>query len=740
MSLRRLIIGLATALPLASPLAIVAGELEPEQLAASVTIYRDAYGVPHIDGPTDEAVVFAFAYCQAEDFFWQIEDSYLMGLGRFAEAHGRRGLNSDLLNRAFEIVPRSQADFEHFEPELKRICTAFTLGLNYFLEKNPQVKPRLITHFEPWYVLAFGRQLMLEMGYRYTRISGDFLPGMHKEIWTANSGRPSPREQYARHAGSNAWALAPSRTKSGHAMLFINPHQPWFGFGQFYEAHLRSGAVWDFSGATFFGNPMLALGHNQHLGWAFTVNEPDIADVWIETFDDPENPLNYRYEDGYRAAIEWQDTIKIGGATRVDERTYTFRKTHHGPVVAKQNETQFLSARVAKLYEANLLRQVLRMVRAENLDQFRSAMGMLNFQFMNTVYADRAGNIFYLYNGVVPQRDPAFDWSKPVDGSTARTEWGDYHPTSELPQVLNPPSGFIQNCNSTPFTTTDDGNPALGDFPAYMVEDRFDDKRRAKMSRLLLREMHDVTLQDWQRAAFDTTLYWPLTELPRLARELNTIKTTHPEIAAQAEPYLDHLLDWDCRVTLDSTQATLCLAWYEELYGTGYPAETLKSQFIEQPETKFTALARAAAKLKGVFGDWKVDWGEVNRIQRHPDVADFLQIPFDDKLPSLPCAGMHGPLGVAFVVYYTPSINIPFVRQVKKRYGVVGNTYMAAIEFGDKVEAGTLLQFGQSADPTSPHFMDQAQLLSESRFKPSLFDWNEIKQQAVSTYRPGEPR
>lgn len=725
-----------------------------EELASSVTIYRDAYGVPHISGPTDVSVIFAFAYCQAEDYFWQIEESYIMGLGRAAEVNGRRSLNSDLLNRAFEIVPRAKADFATFEPELQALCEAFVAGLNYYLEKNPQVEPRLIEKFEPWHVLAFGRQLILEMGYRYTRISGDFLPGSHKEIWTAqrSADRDADVEQSwaaieppgghpaAQHVGSNAWAIAPERTKSGRAMLFINPHQPWYGFGQFYEAHLKSGEGWEMSGATFFGNPMLALGYNAHLGWAFTVNEPDIADVWVETFDDPDNPLNYRYEDGYREAVEWQDTIKIKSGRRMNERTYTFRKTHHGPIVARQNQTEFLSARVAKLYEANLLRQVLRMARATNLDEFRAAMAMQNFQFMNTVYADRDGNIFYLYNGTIPRRDPSFNWSKPVDGSTASTEWDGFHPMEELPQVLNPISGFVQNCNSTPFTTTDDGNPYLGDYPPYMVEDKHDDKRRAKVSRMLLRDMQDITFDDWKAAAFDTTLYWPLTELPIYARELKRLERTDPELASEVRPYLEHLLDWDCRCTHESTQATLCLAWYEELYGTGYPAETLKPQYVDSAAKRLAALPSAAKKLKNVFGEWKVPWGEVNRIQRHANVADFFEIPFADDQPSLPCAGMHGPLGCAFVVYYTPSINIPLVRTVKKRFGVVGNTYMAVVEFGDRVHAETLLQFGQSADPESPHFMDQAELLSKQQFKPSPFYWDDVKAAAKSVYRPGEPR
>lgn len=739
-----LIVGLAAAsLVLVASSAGAADQVGPtinaEELARTVTIYRDSYGVPHIDAPTDAGVAFGMAYCQCEDFFWQVEDNYILGLGRYSEVYGRKGLNSDLLNRAFEVVPTSEADYAKMEPEIQRLFAGFTEGINYYLAKNPQVKPRLITHYEPWYVVALGRQLILELGFRFTHLSGEFMPRSTKEIWTVTGGL-MPAEATAQ-IGSNAWAIGPSKTKSGKAMLYINPHQPWFGFGQFYEAHQRSaeGGGWNFTGATFFGNPLPGLGHNEYLGWSFTTNEPDIADAWVEKFDDPKDPLKYKYGNEYRTATEWKAPIKIKSRNSVDEKTYTFRKTHHGPLVAKKSDTEFISARVARLYDGMLARQIMKLVRAKNFAEFRAGMGMLNFQFMNATYADRDGNIFYLYNGTIPRRDPQFDWTKPVDGSDPRTEWNGYHPISELPQVLNPAAGFVQNCNSTPFTTSDDDNPGLGDFPRYMCEDRYDDKRRAKISRMILREMKDVTFEDWQKAALDTRVYWAMTELPRLARELDELAKTDPTIARQAAPYFEHLKQWNCEVTNESTQGPLCAAWYEELYGFGYPAETLKPEFIKDPKNKFVALVRAASKLKGVFGDWKVKWGDVYRIQRHPDVADFFDIPFDDNVPSVPCPGLMGPLGCAFVVYYTPSINIPLVRTVKKHYGVVGNTYMSTIEFGEKVKATSLIQFGQSADPKSPHYMDQAELLSQKKFKPELFYWDDVVAGAKQKYHPGEP-
>ncbi len=558
------------------PSAFAEGEiqtrLDPHALAKSVTIYRDDYGMPHIDGPNDKSVLFGFGYCQAEDYFWQIEDSYVMGLGRYCELYGRQFLSKDMRNRAFEIPQRSKEDYDKLEPLPREAGAAFAAGINYFLETHPATRPRLLARIEPWYLLAFARAATLELVGGHMHVSADKIPSNYHEQKLDAEARSS--------TGSNAWAIAGSKTRSGKAMLFINPHQPYYGFGQFYEAHLRSGDGWNFSGASFFGTPVPVLGHNEHCGWGLTTNEPNVGSSWRETFDNPDDPLAYRYGEGYRKAVEWKDTIKVKQGNRFETVDCTFRKTHHGPIVQKVSDTEYVSAQVAKLYEAVLSRQSRRMIRATNIAEFREAMGMLELPLFNTVYADDHGDIYYLYNGIIPKRDPSFDWTKPVDGSDTRTEWQGIHTIDDLPQVLNPAAGYVQNCNSTPYTTTDEAGPAIGDYPSYMVEDRYDDKRRAKISRLLLREAHDLTLERLQELAFDSTIYWALSELPHYRAELARLRGSNPELASQVKPYLAHLLDWDCRGSVDSTQATLCIAWYEELYGFGYPAETLKQQYV----------------------------------------------------------------------------------------------------------------------------------------------------------------
>lgn len=735
-----------------------------EKVARSVTIYRDNWGVPHVYGPTDASVVFGFMYAQAEDNFWQIEDTYIQAIGRAAEVYGEKMIDSDLINRALGIVRLSQAEYAGLSKPMQEICQAAADGLNYYLEKNPQVKPRLITRFEPWHGIAYGRfaQYQLFIYRRAVRDNeiraaveevkgertgwkpgGDREPGRRSEAanQVADLSRAmSPNrpvlsflegmedEMSASVIGSNTWAVTPAKSASGSTLLLINPHQPFFGPGQWIEGHVHSESGWNMSGATFPGSPIIGLGHNDHLGWSHTVNVPDIIDLWAEKFDDPKNPMNYRYGNGYRKATEWTDEIKVKTESGVVARSYKFRKTHHGPVVAVRDGKP-LTVRMAKFEEGGLLEQRYRMGKSRDLNEFKAAMSRLAVPMFNTMYADREGNVWYLYNGAVPKRDKKYDWSKPVDGSDPGTEWQGYHGLEELPQIYNPSSGFAQNCNATPLLASGDeyqkgGNPDPAKYPDYMVTEK--DNSRSRISRRLLSERAKFSFDDWARAAFDTRCIEAERLIPPLAELWEKMKASDPAKAEKTAEAIRMLKSWNGVSAVDSVPMTIFTLW---AYTRTLPQA--QSMTRSNPYGDVAILEYILGDLEKSWGTWKVQWGDLTRIQRiHTSGATE---PFSDEKLSLPVAGGPGDwVGIVFNFY------APAVKGQKRRYGTAGHSFVSVVEFGPKIRALSLLQFGQSHDVESKHYFDQAELYSKMQFKPAWFTLEEIKSNLESDYHPGE--
>ncbi len=709
-----------------------------EKIARSVTIYRDKFGVPHIYGPTDTSVMFGFMYAQAEDNFWQIEDSYIQALGRASELYGEKSLEADLINRTLEITKISQDEYPKLNKITREICDATADGLNYYLQTHPEVKPRLITKFEPWHVLAFGRFAQYQL-FIYRR------PGVREsEIRTAvqevkANGQvgalppPSTEKLIAEAAniwdsgvvGSNSWAASPSKSASGHALLFINPHQPFFGPGQWIEGHLHSASGWNMSGATFPGSPYPGVGHNENLGWTHTVNEPDITDLWMEKFDDQKNPLNYRYGNGYRTAVEWTDAVKIKTDKGLETKTYKFRKTHHGPVVTVRDGVP-ITMRMAKFETSGILEQRYWMGKARNLKEFKAALSHVDIPMFNVMYADRDGNILYVYNGSVPRRDTKYDWSKPVDGSDPGTEWKGYHTLDELPQTLNPASGWAQNCNGTPFMATADGkgNPDPAKFPKYMVTEG--DTPRSRISRRILDAKDKFSFEEWATAGFDTKVIEAEDQIPPLVAEWEKLKTENPARAEKTAEAVAMVKSWNGVSTIESVPMTVFTLWY---YTSTQAAA--KRMVKDNPYPKIAVLEYVLGDLTKNWGNWKVAWGEINRIQRVHTSGSIE--PFSDARPSFPIAGGPGnPIGIVFNFYS------PEAKGQKRRYGIAGHSFVSVVEFGPKLQARSLLQFGQSADPNSPHYFDQAALYSKQQFKPAYFTLEEIKANLESSYHPGE--
>jgi acyl-homoserine-lactone acylase len=711
-----------------------AADAKAEKLARSVTIYRDSYGVPHIYGPTDASCVFGYIYAQAEDNFWQIEDSYIRALGRASEVYGERTLSDDMLNRALEIPRLAKAEYDRTTGRARELSDALAEGLNYFLAQNPQVKPRLITRFEPWYSFAFSRfTIYQQFIYGKSGLKVDEIKTAVQALDSSGAAAASTasalniplngldEQESEPIVGSNMWTVTPSKSASAHALLFINPHQPFFGPGQWYEGHVHSNEGWNMSGASFFGSPYPSIGHNEYLGWSHTVNDPDIVDLFIEKFDDAKNQLAYRYGGEHRAATEWTDTIKVKTDKGLDPKSFKFRKTHHGPIVAVR-EGKPLAIRLARLEEGGWVDEWYQMGKAKSMAEFKAAMARCAIPMFNAMYADRDGNIFYVYNGAVPKRSTRFDWSKPVDGSNPEAEWQGYHSFEELPQLTNPKTGFLQNCNQTPFTTTSEGNPVKDSFPAYMTHES--DNARARISRRILSTRDKFTFEDWTRAGLDTTVIESETQIPELAAEWEKLKDKDAARAAKLTDAISELKAWDHVSTIDSKAMTLFALWFERM-------AKLRGQKVNDDWLKIRALEEVTADLTRDFGTWQVAWGEINRLQRIQSGGELEK--FSDERPSLPIAGAPGPVGIVNNFYTRPA-----EKGQKRRYGVAGTSFVSVVEFGPKVQARSLLVFGQNADPKSPYNFDQAQLYSKKQFKPAWFTLAEIKANSKRVYHPGQ--
>lgn len=728
LSMLRLLTILFLLLAFAPAMSAKAKDAQADRMARSITIYRDTYGVPHIYGPTDASVVFGLMYAQAEDNFWQLEEDFIRALGRSAELHGEKGLTNDLTYRAFEITKLAQAEYQRLPLRTRALCDAFAAGLNYFIAQHPKIKPRLIAHFEPWHILAMNR-----VG-RIGSLNGLGITPAELKIGTLEasnapstngSGKREELQMEMREAavdvidadqGSNMWAASAAKSASGHALLFINPHVGFFGGGQRYEAHLHSNEGLNVSGFAILGTPYIRSGHNEQLGWSHTNNYADTTDVYLESFDDQKNPLAYRYGNGYRAALEWTDEVKLKTEQGIETRRYRFRKTHHGPIIGMRNG-QALAVRCTKLEEGGELEQRVAMNKARTLAEFKAALARLALTGSNTIYADRAGHIFYLHGNAIPRRSVKFDWTKPVDGSDPATEWQGYHALEELPQLTDPKSGFLQNCNSTPFLTTSEGNPAKENYPKYMAPE--DDTPRARSSRRILTSQEKFTFEEWARAATDTKVNEAAPILTQMIAAWFRLQEEDRERFEKLRPAIKELSEWNQIAAIDSVPTTLFILMLERLN---------RNADAQEKYPRLRKLEEVMSELEQQFGTWRVAWGEINRLQR---VQTSGEEAFSDERPSLPVPG--GPSAAGMIFTFSARAE----KGQKRRYGTAGNTYVSVVEFGPRITARSLLVFGQSADPQSPHYLDQAQLYATGNFKPAWFTLAEIKAHLERAYHPG---
>jgi acyl-homoserine-lactone acylase len=682
-----------------------------------VTITRDDWGIAHIKGKTDADAVFGMIYAQAEDDFNRVETNYLTNLGRLAEAEGAEAIWKDLRQRLFIDPQILKADYASSPPWLRNLMQAWADGLNYYLATHPNVHPRVLTKFEPWMALSFTegsiagdieRVPLKQLQALYDNKYDNKYDKKPVALTQADSGLA-----YHEPQGSNGFAIAPSHTKSGHALLLINPHTSFFFRS---ELQVTSDEGLNAYGAATWGQFFIYQGFNANAGWMHTSSGVDNVDEFAETITSgADGAPSYRYGNELRRVTSKTITLSYRAADgSLAKRDFVTFATHHGPIVREQGGKWIAFALMNRPVPA--LEQSFLRTKATDLASFMEVARLQANSTNNTLFADSKGEIAYLHPQFVPVRDDRFDYRKPVDGSDPATDWKGLHSLERLPQVLTPANGWAMNTNNWPWTSAGADSPRKADFPRYM--DQVGENPRGTHAVRVLTARSDFTPQTLISAAFDSYLPAFARLVPVLLASYDRLSESDAKKAKLRAP-ITLLRDWDYRWGLDSAPTSLAVFWGEALWAvSAQPAEDADISVWDYMAERATdaqrlaALAEASERLVKDFGSISVPWGKINRFQRNDGA---LVQSFSDTKPSIPIAftsSQWGSLAAFGAKHYAGT---------KCYYGTRGNTFIASVEFGPKLEAWAISVGGESGDPASRHFLDQAQRYADGNFRKVYF-------------------
>ncbi len=692
--------------------------------AQRITIHRDNWGIPHIYGKTDADAVFGMLYAQCEDDFSRIERNYLFSTGQMAKAYGEDYIYQDLRAHMYLDSLQAKALYEKSPKWMKRLCEAFADGINYFLYTHPQVKPDLITRFQPWMPFTFSEG---SIGGDIERVSLRGLEAFYgdgKQSYVPLVNRFEDEEP----RGSNGFSIGPSRSATGNALFLINPHTSFYFRS---ETHMVSEEGLNAYGAVTWGQFFIYQGFNENCGWMHTSTRADVMDEYLETIIEQNDKKYYQYGDELRPVGEKEITVSYKDGAQVKEKTFTTYFTHHGPVVRKEGD-QWVSFRIM-VRPLDALKQSYLRTKAKGFNSFNKTMKIRTNSSNNTVYADKQGNIAYWHGNFMPKRNPAYDYSGLIDGSTPETDWDGLHKLKEMIIVRNPASGWIQNCNATPFTVSGPSSPNQEDYPVYMAPDR-ENFRGINAVRVLSRR-NAFTLDDLIDAAYDPYLAAFEKLMPSLAQAYDRVGDKNDQDLAQA---VTLLRNWNREYGEGSVPTTLAVYWGEKVMRKARPRLTpaddnlmMDGYMIKHTtdEEKVALLKEAMDQLKEEFGSWKTPWGEVNRFQR---LTGKISESYDDEQPSIP-VGFTSSLWGSLASYGARAY-----ANTKRRYGTSGNSFVAVVEFGPRLIARSIVSGGQSSDPDSPHFTDQAEMFCKGQFKDVLYYQEDVQKHTKEKYHPGK--
>ena len=685
------------------------------QEAAHVRIVRDDWGIAHVDGDTDADAVFGMIYAQCEDDFNRVETNYLNAMGRLAETEGEDKIYQDLRMKLFVDPEALQKEYGESPDWLQKLMVAFADGVNFYLANHPTVKPRVIRHFEPWMALSFTEG----------SIGGDFERIDLKQLAAFYGGRKDvsalPQQEQGEPGGSNGIAIAPSNTIQHHSLLLINPHTSFFFRS---ELQMASGEGLDAYGAVTWGQFFIYQGFNSRVGWMHTSSGVDAVDEYLETVEGKDGHYVYKFGDEERPVVVKPITVPYSTAHGMAEKKFTVYYTQHGPVVREQ-DGKWVAIKLMQEPVKALMQSFLR-TKAKNYQEYLKTMEMEANSSNNTVYADADGHIAYFHGNYIPRRDTHFDFTKPVDGSDPATDWHGLLTVAEAPHLLDPKSGYVFNVNDSPWNGAGESSLRRQDYPAYVETGK--ESARGLHAMRLLQGKKDFTLDGLVAAAYDSYLPWfikPLSGLIRAWIELPQDSPMKSSLAGQ----IAELQRWDLRWGVDSVATSLAMFWAREIAWSGQtPGHEDFGAPVVPPDGGLQALTKASDNLTTDFGTWRTPWGQINRYQRL--TGDIVQH-FDDSKPSTPVGFTSSTFGslAAFGAKAYPG--------TKKWYGFKGNSFVAVVEFGDKVKARAVTAGGESGHPQSRHFSDQVGRYSTGNLRDVYFYPEQLKGHTERTYHPG---
>jgi acyl-homoserine-lactone acylase len=663
-----------------------------------VQIARDEFGVPHIFGKTDSDVAYGLAWAHAEDDFETIQMTVLAGKGLAGRVFGQQGAAIDFFVNLLQTREIAKEKYEaSFSPEFKKVLEGYAAGMNDYAFAHPE---------EVLYQAAFPITPK-EMISAYI-LSLAQMSGADRAVQAIVGGNVDLIPEDTLPKGSNAIAIHPSRTDSGEAFLAINSHQPLEGPVAWYEAHLNSEEGWNALGGLFPGGTMIFHGVNEYLGWAHTVNSPDFLDVYQLEID-PKNPSNYSV-DGEWLELEEKTIwlkVKLWNLITIPVPK-TVWKSIYGPTLVTAQGA--FSIRFGALEQIGAPEQWWKMNKAKNFSEWKSAMNSMQLSNFNTVYADKYDTIFYVSNGLLPKRTPGFDYSGTVPGNTKKTLWREYHSFSELPQQVNPLSGYLYNTNHSPFRASSyPDNLNSDNYPAEMGFNLRDNNRSLRFRELML-DSGKISWEEFERIKYDQTLPADLAFRTDMSSLFSLDAAKYPDI----QKHINVLKNWNKEASVESQGAALFAFiyyyWWDEFgkAGRSFEAKLTEAEAVQ-------GIQAAKSHFETHFGKELIALGEYQKLVRGDKVLPIWGI--DDVLTTIR--------------------STPWENGMRK--AAQGESYILMVKFGDGLPViESINVYGASNRPESPHYSDQMERFLSRDLKPMTLDKAEVLRTAKRVYHPGE--